>query len=49
MPCDNGGICTNLPGSFTCDCTGTGYEGAMCRSGRFLLLFYLLHLSGGEV
>lgn len=48
MPCDNGGVCTNMPGSFSCDCTGTGYEGATCITGRFLLV-YLLHLGSDEV
>jgi hypothetical protein len=32
--CLNGGICTNgnAPGTFTCDCTGTGFQGALCES-----------------
>ena len=28
------GTCVNNPGSFTCDCTGTGYEGPTCDSGK---------------
>ena len=35
-PCNNGGTCTNTPaGSFTCDCTGTGYEGDTCQTGKY--------------
>ena len=35
-PCNNGGTCTNIPvGSFTCDCTGTGYEGETCQTGKY--------------
>ena len=35
-PCINGGTCTNTPaGSFTCDCTGTGYEGDTCQTGKY--------------
>ena len=30
-PCQNGGICMNEPGNFTCDCTGTGYTGDTCE------------------
>lgn len=29
-PCSHGGTCENIPGSFTCDCTGTGYIGETC-------------------
>ena len=34
-PCANGGVCTNTPGSFTCDCSGTGFEGDTCLNGEF--------------
>ena len=35
-PCNNGGTCTNAPaGSYTCDCTGTGYEGDTCQIGKY--------------
>ena len=35
-PCNNGGTCSNTPaGSFTCDCTGTGYEGDTCQTGKY--------------
>ena len=30
----NGGVCTDTPGSYTCDCTGTGYDGDFCTNGR---------------
>ena len=32
-PC-NTGACTNTPGTFTCDCTGTGFEGDTCQNGK---------------
>ena len=44
-PCMNGGSCTNVPvGSFTCDCTGTGYTGLRCTGMENLLLSYELLL-----
>ena len=33
--CSHGGSCTNNDGGFSCDCTGTGYEGDTCQTGRF--------------
>ena len=33
-PC-NDGACTNTPGTFECDCTGTGFEGDTCQNGKF--------------
>ena len=38
-PC-NGGTCSNAPGTFSCDCTGTGFEGATCVDGKFYSLKY---------
>ena len=35
-PC-NSGVCTNTVGSFTCNCTGTGYEGDACQTGKYSL------------
>ena len=32
-PC-NTGACTNTPGTFTCDCSGTGFEGDTCQNGK---------------
>jgi len=29
-PCQNAGTCTNEPGSYACNCTGTGYSGRTC-------------------
>ena len=29
-PCSHGSTCTNTAGSFTCDCTDTGYTGETC-------------------
>ncbi len=29
-PCEHGGSCRNVPGSFTCDCV-TGFEGDRCE------------------
>ncbi len=33
-PCQNGGTCIDVSGSstYTCDCTGTGYEGTTCQT-----------------
>ena len=39
-PCVNG-ACNNTAGSFTCDCTGTGFDGALCQNSKaymFLLI-----------
>ena len=34
--CNNGGTGSNTPaGSFTCDCTGTGYEGDTCQTDKY--------------
>ena len=30
-PCKNGGICTNLRGNYTCDCSNTEYRGRQCE------------------
>ena len=32
--CQNGAVCTNSVGSYSCDCTGTGYEGTDCDIGE---------------
>lgn len=29
-PCKHGGVCINSPGSFFCNCTGTGFAGTYC-------------------
>ena len=29
-PCSHGGGCENIPGSYNCDCAGTGYTGDTC-------------------
>lgn len=34
-PCENGGLCTNSKGSFTCSCLG-GWRGPACNQGKFL-------------
>jgi hypothetical protein len=31
-PCLNNGACNNSPGSFACDCQGTGYRGEICQT-----------------
>ncbi|CAK1542832.1 unnamed protein product [Leptosia nina] len=31
-PCEHGGTCTQSADEFTCDCTGTGYAGAVCHT-----------------
>ena len=35
-PCQNGGSCTlvSAPSNYTCDCTGTGYQGINCTNGK---------------
>ena len=33
-PCSNSGTCNNSPGSYSCDCTGTGYNGTYCDDGK---------------
>lgn len=30
--CQHGGVCSNQGGSFTCDCTNTGYRGTSCEA-----------------
>ena len=34
--CQNSGVCTNSVGSYSCDCTGTGYEGTDCDTGKYI-------------
>ena len=34
--CANGASCVNTPGSYTCDCTGTGYSGTLCDTGNII-------------
>ena len=35
-PCENGGVCENTVGSFTCNCTGTGFDGDNCTNSKYL-------------
>ena len=35
-PC-NGGVCSNTPGTFSCNCDGTGFEGATCTNGNNII------------
>ena len=35
--CANSGTCVNTAGSYTCDCTGTGYSGSDCSTGKRLI------------
>jgi hypothetical protein len=32
VPCQNGGVCSELYDTFSCDCTGTGYDGVQCTT-----------------
>ncbi|XP_043229455.1 neurexin-4-like [Amphibalanus amphitrite] len=31
-PCEHGGLCTQTSQEFVCDCSGTGYTGAVCHA-----------------
>ncbi|XP_019850052.1 PREDICTED: hemicentin-1-like isoform X1 [Amphimedon queenslandica] len=37
-PCQNGGSCTlvSAPSNYTCDCTGTGYQGINCTDSNYI-------------
>ena len=35
--CANGATCVNTQGSYTCDCTGTGYGGSDCSIGNTIM------------
>ena len=35
-PCQNSGSCSNTPGSYTCDCSSTGFVGPNCGAGKFV-------------
>ena len=39
--CQNSGVCTNSVGSYSCDCTGTGYEGTDCDIGMNILILVI--------
>ena len=42
-PCNNNGVCSILvPGTYTCDCSSTGYTGNHCENGNELLTIYNL-------
>ena len=45
-PCVNG-ACTgdSALGTYTCDCTGTGYDGQNCDSGKLKNCYYCVFLS----
>ncbi|KAL5018812.1 hypothetical protein ScPMuIL_004534 [Solemya velum] len=32
VKCSNGGVCRDQIGRFECDCSGTGYDGALCNN-----------------
>ena len=38
--CSNGGVCINSLGSYSCDCTGTGYTGTNCTTGNIEKYFH---------
>jgi len=38
VPCQNGGTCVDLVGSYRCDCK-TGYSGTNCETGMSLKIF----------
>lgn len=35
-PCEHGGVCSQEYMTFSCDCDGTGYEGAVCHRSEYL-------------
>ena len=39
QPCYHGSVCHQKMNSFTCDCTGTGYEGTVCSEEAKTLTF----------
>ena len=43
--CQNGGTCTELLGSYDCNCA-TGYEGTNCETGWFVKQIFLLGSKG---
>ena len=45
--CSNSGVCINSVGSYSCDCTGTGYSGSDCTTGNGVLLRIVLLMSQG--
>ena len=55
-PCQNGGSCTlvSAPSNYTCDCTGTGYQGIncstpICKYSNVYVINYLLLCSTSVV
>ena len=42
-PCANGGQCQNTVGSYSCDCTDTGYTGLGCETGKTFMTTSLLN------
>ena len=36
--CENGGTCIDGVNMFTCECTGTGFEGTTCSTSKFFSL-----------
>lgn len=42
-PCMNGGVCIDEIDRYTCNCTGTGYEGDRCQNGELFSQWW--HLS----
>uniref|UniRef100_A0A646QGQ6 Neurexin4 n=1 Tax=Hemiscolopendra marginata TaxID=943146 RepID=A0A646QGQ6_9MYRI len=44
-PCEHGGICQQSWRTFTCDCSSTGYEGAVCHTSQHYLSCEAYHQS----
>lgn len=40
-PCKHSGICKQNSNEFFCDCTNTGYSGAVCHIRKYKLSIYL--------
>ncbi|XP_074550653.1 contactin-associated protein-like 5 [Halichoeres trimaculatus] len=46
--CEHGGLCLQTWSSFSCDCSGTGYSGAVCHSSIYESSCEAIGLTGGS-
>ena len=40
-PCEHGGICSQKYNEFYCDCSVTGYEGAVCHKCMLFIEYFI--------